>query len=149
MQKVVSFLFVFFSIITAGCSSAQTKHLDELKRKFPYGLIGNDYGILNEDDLATNTCNVTEVEPFPPKDISPYPYWQFCGVKDVALVCDDSGFDEDEKSIMSILDLKVRSKEGKPAKLLLKCCGFEPRWSPQIYKGFLEEIPRTLFILWA
>jgi hypothetical protein len=111
MQKVISFLIFFLSIFVDGCASVQTNHLNELKIKFPYGLIGNDYGILSEEDLAINTCNVTEVEPFPPKDISPYPYWQCYGVKDVAIVCDDSGFDEDEKSIMSILDLRVRSEE--------------------------------------
>ncbi len=112
MQKIIYFFVTFLLNYLAGCSSLQTKHLNEIKIKFPYGLIGNNYGILSEDDLATNTCNVTEVEPFPPKDISPYPYWQCYLAKDVSMICDDSGFDDDEKAIMSILDLSVRSKEG-------------------------------------
>ena len=75
--------------------------------------IGDDYGILNEDDLAINTCNVLEMESFPPKEISPYPYWKCYPVKDVSIMCDDSGYDEDAESIMTILDLEVRSqKEG-------------------------------------
>ena len=113
MQKAIKLLF-FFCLIGSfnACSSQQNLHLKQLKESFPYGLIGEDYGILNKEDLAINTCNVEEVEPFPPQDISPYPYWQCYSVKDVAVKCDDSDFDEDEGSAMSIFDFQVRSKNG-------------------------------------
>ena len=31
-------------------------HLSELKEKFPYTLLGDDYGLLTVNDLATNSC---------------------------------------------------------------------------------------------
>ena len=76
MQKIITSLFVCYLITSlSACASQQTLHLRQLKEDFPFGLLGDDYGILNKDDLAINTCNVEEVEAFPPRDVSPYAYW--------------------------------------------------------------------------
>src|SRR3989338_7292594 len=113
MQKILKLLF-FFCLIGSfnACASQQKLHLRQLKESFPYGLIGDDYGILNKDDLAINTCNVENAEPFPPRDSSPYPYWRCYSVKDAAVKCDNFGFDEDVGSVMAILDFEVRSPNG-------------------------------------
>lgn len=113
MQKNLKFLYLFYLVGSFNaCTSQQKLHLRQLKESFPYGLVGDDYGILNKDDLAINTCEVEEVVPFPPQDVSSYPYWQCYSVKDVAIRCDDSDFDEDVQSTMAILDFQVRSQKG-------------------------------------
>lgn len=141
MQKVVyHFLFVLFLLELAGCFSAQSRHLQEIVRQYPFGLIGNDYGILSADDLAINTCNMVEVESFPPKNASPYPYWKCYWVKDASIICDDSGFDEDEKSIMSILDLTVRSPEGTDSYLTRRAIRIE---SCQYFQKELERLAKN------
>lgn len=113
-NKVMGLLgIILFSHYLYGCSSQQVQHTRNLNTVYPYGVIGDDYGILNEDDLAINTCNVKEVEPFSLTVDTSYPYWKCYSAKDVSILCDDPDYDEDEKSLMVILDLEVRSlKEG-------------------------------------
>jgi hypothetical protein len=109
MQKIVAILLTLVSWF--GCASQQPDHLQRLKEFYPFGLIGDDYGILNEEDLAINTCNVTQAESFSLKGDTPYPYWKCYSIKDASLHCDDPDYDEDEKSLMVILALEIRSKK--------------------------------------
>ena len=113
MQKIVTSIFLYlFITVLCGCISSQKQHIQQLKENYPYGLLGDDYGLLSKEDLAINSC-VVEIEvPFPPQGTSPYPYWQCYSVKDVSMICDDAGFDEDEKSSMAILALVVSSNKG-------------------------------------
>jgi hypothetical protein len=106
VQKLIA--FALFAL--AGCAFQQVSHIEKLKVAYPFGLIGDDYGILNEADLAINTCNVTRVVPFSLKGDTIYPYWKCYSTKDTSLHCDDPDYDEDEKSFMVILALEVRSK---------------------------------------
>ncbi len=82
-----------------------------MKEVYPFGLIGDDYGILNEEDLAINTCNVTQSVPFSLDGDTVFPYWRCYSTKDASLRCDDPDYDEDEKSMMVILVLEIRSKK--------------------------------------
>lgn len=93
-----------------GCASQRFKRLERLKEAYPFGLIGDDYEILNKDDLAINTCYAYEAKPFSLNGDTDYPYWKCYSTHDVSLRCDDPDYDEDEKALMVILALEVRSK---------------------------------------
>ena len=78
-------------------------HLQELKKEFPYGLLTDDFGILNKQDLKTNTC-IAEPTPFSGQDkTSPYPYWQCFEVKNSKMICERGKYDPHEKALMSML----------------------------------------------
>lgn len=100
MRKVLILLFLGCSLSLAD--SHQT-HLQELKKAFPYGLLTDDFGILNKQDLKTNTC-IAEATPFSEKDkISSYPYWQCFEVKNSKMICERGKYDPHEKVVMSML----------------------------------------------
>jgi len=74
-------------------------HLTDVKKKFPYSLIGDDYGILNEDDLAIPTCHVlprpylnTHVE-----DLNSFEYWKCFPTTGVQVDCSGGIYDQDER----------------------------------------------------
>ena len=75
-------LLVFTSLISLSvfCSSnlvnakTESKASLNLKSKFPYALITEDYGILTSDDLEINGC-IAKPTPFYEDSIS-YPYWR-------------------------------------------------------------------------
>ena len=78
-------------------------HRQELLSHYPYGLLTDDYGILNEDDLKINACDAIP-SPFSEKDTSsPYQYWQCFEVKTAKLVCEGRKYDSDEKTRVSLL----------------------------------------------
>lgn len=82
-------------------------HLKRLTEKYPFGLLGDDHGILNDDDLALNTCDVV-VGPVTSGN-GAYPYWQCFRTKEASFECDDSGYDPDEKSQMAIMAIAIRT----------------------------------------
>ena len=78
-------------------------HLQELKKEFPYGLLTDDFEILNKQDLKINTC-IAEPMPFSyEKRVSSYPYWQCFEVKNSKMTCERGKFDSHEKAVMSML----------------------------------------------
>ena len=96
---------IFFN----SCSTLSLTHLTSLKNLYPYGLLGDDYGILTLEDMAVNACIGNE-GPWGSGNLA-YPYWQCFPVKDVSVECDDVGYNEDEKSILSILAFVVKSNK--------------------------------------
>ncbi len=100
MRKTLMILFLGCSVSFAD--NYQT-HLQELKKEFPYGLLTDDFGILNKQDLKTNTC-IAEPMPFSNGNrLSSYPYWQCFEVKNSKMVCERGKFDSHEKAVMSML----------------------------------------------
>ena len=95
MRKVIfSALIVELAILSGTAQAAASRsHLRALNSKYPYGLIGDDFGILSESDMEANTCSV-EVTPFPPPDVHPYPYWQCFQTRHVRFRCDQIGNDD-------------------------------------------------------
>lgn len=67
--------------------------------RFPYGLLGEDYGILSEDDLAANTCHGLP-RPFS-SDSYAYPYWQCFETRETRFICES-------------LDVKRRPQSAAP-----------------------------------
>ncbi len=75
MKIFLTFLFVFYSQYVISES--------DLKRKFPHGLLTEDYGILSEKDLLIN-AKEGEVVPFDMNKFHPgFRRWQCFNIKDV------------------------------------------------------------------
>lgn len=85
-----------------------THHLLSAKLKFPYSLIGDDFGILNEQDLAANTCTAIP-EPFSLKSIA-FPYWQCYATKDVSFECDSGGIPDPHEGMQGLIVIQVNSQ---------------------------------------
>jgi hypothetical protein len=108
MQKILILTAIILPVLAnLNCSSGQLAHMKNLKKKYPYGLLGDDHGILTEEDLAINAC-IAEEQPFPPLSEA-YPYWQCFPVRSTKIVCDISDYDSDLKSDMAILDFEIRN----------------------------------------
>ncbi len=109
MWRITSFLFL---LIWSGCASTQkeiTSHRDLISRNYPYTLIGDDYGVLVEEDLAISSC-VAEFSPFNFDSIT-HPYWQCFSTEKAHVECDDGEYDSDEKSLMVVMAI-VLYKDG-------------------------------------
>jgi hypothetical protein len=102
MRHVLTLVLLLFQ---SGYSKGvvQSKHQKELLSHFPYGLLTDDYGILNLDDLKINACEAIPT-PFSGKKTStPYPYWQCFEVKNSKMVCEPGKYDPHEQEFMSML----------------------------------------------
>ena len=53
MQKIVVILIL---VVWVSHAETQNEHLEKLKKEFPLGLITDDYGILDIQDLKRNAC---------------------------------------------------------------------------------------------
>jgi len=100
MWKTLILLFLMCAVSSAKNPQA---HLQELKKEFPYGLLTDDFGILNKQDLKTNTCIAQPVSFSEENRISSYPYWQCFEVKNSKMTCERGKFDSHEKAVMSML----------------------------------------------
>src|SRR5437868_1384821 len=82
---------------------ASDNHLAELQTRFPYGLLGDDHGILTLKDLARNAC---EVIPRPFNSSSthyyPYEYWQCFKSKSISFSCDSNGIPDEHEGVMGL-----------------------------------------------
>ena len=78
---------------------------------YPYGLIGDDHGLLTEEDLAVNTCNA-EVTPFSGKKNMAYSYWQCFLIKDAKMACDSLGYDSMIKKDLGHMEIKAQGATG-------------------------------------
>lgn len=125
-----SFLAMAFTFVSIARSDES--HLESLRKQFPYGLLGDDHGLLNVKDLARN-ATIGDEEPFSAKS-NAYPYWQCLPVKDIALRCENTGYDEDEKSTLAILAVVAIGKErdqeylSRRAFSLSRCRAFQSDW---------------------
>lgn len=89
-------LILLCFICNASWAHSNHNHLQELKKEFPYGLLTDDFGILN-------TC-IAEPVPFAEENkVSSYPYWQCFEVKNSKMTCERGKYDPHEKSVMSML----------------------------------------------
>lgn len=97
MQKIligalVSLTFCLAPIIANGSSA---DHFSELRSKYPYGMLTDDYGILTSNDLALNACHI-KPEPFVPSALNPYEYWLCFESKNVLPNCEDQHFSNED-----------------------------------------------------
>lgn len=107
-EKIIkrSFLIIV-CLVSSLASGAADPHVEELKSKFPYGLLGGDHGILNLDDLAMNVCRVVP-KPFEPDSrYYPYEYWQCFESKTISFDCDSSGIPDKHEGVMGLIVVKA------------------------------------------
>jgi hypothetical protein len=86
-------------------------HLADAKKRYPYNLLGEDFGVLNEQDLASNTCDAIP-EPFGKKTFSATPYWQCFEAKEVSFLCDTDVSDDPHEGARSLIVMKIAGKKG-------------------------------------
>lgn len=100
-KKIILIFFLFLTNFVF----AESTHLQKLNSKFPYALLGDDFGILNENDLAINSCEATPSS-FSLKQTS-YPHWQCFETKTARIFCDGHGYDESAKTFFTLLVIAV------------------------------------------
>jgi hypothetical protein len=90
MRRVLKGILILpLSQLLIMTTAATSSHVAELKSKFPYGLLSDDYGILTINDLALNACHIKPT-PFVPGVIHPYEYWLCFKSKTVSAACEDT-----------------------------------------------------------
>ncbi len=102
LKKEQNFLVVLCLAVFISHAETQDKHLERLKKEFPFGLITDDYGILNVQDLRRNAC-IAMPSPFSNRKWSSYPIWQCFEVKNTNFDCEIGGRDEDTKEMMAMM----------------------------------------------
>ncbi len=128
---------VFSILFLHACATSESAHLKQLKINYPYGILGDDFGLLKEDDLAINTCKVTEPEPFSAESTA-YPYWQCFRTEEVIFECSSSGYDLIEKMTPAILAIVSKGKKGNQEYLSRRaidmkiCKSIEKDWKKAI-----------------
>ena len=83
-------------------AETQNEHLEKLKKEFSLGLITDDYGILDIQDLKRNAYHA-EPYSFLKGEWGPYEIWQCFEVKNSKLVCEIGGRDDDTKEMMAMM----------------------------------------------
>jgi hypothetical protein len=94
MRKVLIGILVLYPLCQAVAHSS-TSHLTELKSKYPYGLLNDDYGVLTLNDLALNACRI-KPEAFVPGALHPYEYWLCFESKSILATCEDQNFSNED-----------------------------------------------------
>jgi len=136
MREIILLLLFCWPLVI--CAEIQFDHLKRLNEKYPYALLGSDYGILNEDDLAISACT-GEPSAVTSGNMA-YPYWQCFQSKDASFECDDSGYDVDEKSDMAIMAIAIKTNHASNEYLsprairISNCRSFQKDWSRLIAK---------------
>jgi hypothetical protein len=109
MQTFIAALFGLFMISPFGWASSP-ESLASAKAKYPYTLLGDDFGILNESDLAANTCDAY------PKLFSLGSnslYWRCFESNAVTFSCDSSGIADPNEGVMGLIVLNINNKNAR------------------------------------
>ena len=73
--------------------------------KYPYSVLGEDYGLLTEEDVAISSC-IAHPSPFNPDELSNHPYWQCFSLTGSAFECDNSDVNEEGQTAILAIVLK-------------------------------------------
>lgn len=123
MRKInlkLFFLFACICNIYINCNFAiatrMNNHLfDEAKKRFPYSLIGDDYNILDADDLAIVTCRTIKPLQYSPSkhtsnDYNISIYWKCFSTANVLVDCDGGGsYDKSEHDFLTVMGIIIKS----------------------------------------
>ena len=99
---------LFISVSAKAEKNVPQNHLSELKEKFPYTLLGDDYGLLTVNDLAANSCGRFS-EPFDPESdaTKSYLYWQCFESRTVSFECEEYT-SYSEKGLLGLIVISTR-----------------------------------------
>ncbi|MBC7690318.1 MAG: hypothetical protein H7222_00985 [Methylotenera sp.] len=112
MSEIVKLAVFGLFISSVSFANMGLTHLERLKSRYPYGLIGEDYGLLNEEDLAVNTCSASKLTPFSGDENMAYSYWQCFPLKDAKMECDSLGYDTAVKKETGYLVIDALNEKG-------------------------------------
>ncbi len=110
MRNKIAFLLFLVLISASACTIPAHKKAaeDNYRSKYPYTVLGEDYGLLTEDDVAISSC-IAHPSPFSLQESSPHPYWQCFSLSGSAFECEEA--DENEEGRTAILAV-VLKKDG-------------------------------------
>lgn len=135
-NKIICFIniILFSSVCAFAKSNVANNHLAKLNGKFPYVLLGDDYGILSINDLATNVCGVESI-PFnrDREDYHPSLYWQCFESKTISFNCDSNGIPDKHEGVMGLIVMKASINHIKHEYIERRL------WPIKDCKGFLKD----------
>ncbi len=110
MWKKVPPILLLVLICMSACVAPTYKKTEEdgYRAKYPYTVLGEDYDLLTEEDVAISAC-IAHHSPFSLKESSPHPYWQCFSLNGSAFECEDA--DDNEEGPTAILAIVLR-KDG-------------------------------------
>lgn len=138
MRKITKTVVFGLLISSMSFAGKELSHLEKLKARYPYGLIGDDYGVLTEEDLAVNTCNALELTPFSGDKNMAYPYWQCFPLKDAKMECSSMGYDSAVKKEMGYLEINAHNENGiqsylaRDARDMRECRSYLRDWKQKV-----------------
>jgi hypothetical protein len=105
MRQIAHYLML--AVVTTACTTlpAQTSDSRNLQERYPYSIIGNDLGLLNEEDILISHC-VAKAEPFSLQKLTSHPYWQCFSTQGSAVECDEADPDEGGRTAILAIVLK-------------------------------------------
>ncbi|MGK5082638.1 hypothetical protein WDW37_04970 [Bdellovibrionota bacterium FG-1] len=106
MQALLTLLFAFW-ISTGATADVSVDHPQQAKIRYPYSLIGDDHGILSEQDLAMSTCHSMPISPFVPHDPGGGAYWKCFESKTVSVQCESNGKADEHEGVMGLIVLSA------------------------------------------
>src|SRR3989344_2319883 len=113
-------------------------HKNRFQKKFPYALLTNDFGVLEEEDLKINSCLATPA-PFS-NEHSSYSYWQCFEVKQSKMVCEGKKYDPDSKARASLLVFSA-IRDGETHEFISRRT--MPRTSCELYQKNWEKLTKN------
>ncbi len=120
-------------IVVSACAAPykHPSHLERLLERYPFSIIGDDYSLLTEDDLAASSC-VARAEPFSLHELTAHPYWQCFSLMGSAFECDEREPNEDGPSAILAIVLKkhgaIHEYLSRRAIPLEDCKAFAAEW---------------------
>jgi hypothetical protein len=99
--------FLLFLVMFLSLSTQLFAITSEALKKYPYQLLTNDYGILNEANLKRYTYEVN-IEPFTGK-FSGLDYWRCYETKNVTVWYEKGAYDSDDKIIYGSPYIRVKA----------------------------------------
>lgn len=139
-QRLVNGSFLLILCLISSLAFGVTdNHLAELKSKFPYGLLGDDHGVLTVKDLAINACDVY------PKQFNanrhqyyPYEYWQCFESRNISFHCDSNSVPNEHEGVMGLVIVKTSINHIQHEYLERRL------WPIKDCKGFLKDVAALL-----
>ncbi len=111
-QKIVNgSSLLMLALVSVFAFAKMDNHSTELKAKFPYGLLGDDYGILTVNDLAINACDIVPKLFTADNHYDPHEYWQCFKSKTISFDCDSNGIADEHEGVMGLV--VVRASTGQ------------------------------------
>ncbi|MHB1947984.1 MAG: hypothetical protein ACYCQI_07715 [Gammaproteobacteria bacterium] len=91
-MKLISIAFFFLCLLLCIEANAVSQNA---QKKYPYVLLSNDYGILNENDLGDFSWGLQR-QPFNPKMVFGGNYWQCFPRESIKITLKDTGSSSDD-----------------------------------------------------